>query len=163
MSVTWTLRDVAGNVVDTHLDAAPLEAGTHTWTFDGRLSDGTMVRPGRYTSHVAAADGSLVAYQSVAFEVDAFVVKPSDATPGRGQTVTVTVTTAEPLAANPRVTVLQPGFAAWAVSTVRLSSTTYRATIKLKTGSSTGNVRFKASGKDTGGHTQQTAKAFPLH
>jgi hypothetical protein len=162
MSVTWTLRDSANNVVDTHLAGVLLDAGTYTWTFDGRRSDGTMLRPGRYVSHVAASDGSVVAYQSVAFEADAFVVKPSDATPARGQTITVTVTTAELLKANPRVTVSQPGVAAWSVATTKLTSTTYRATIKLKAGH-TGTVTFKASGTDAHGAAQSSRRGFPLH
>jgi len=163
MTVTWTLRDAAAKVIDTHLAATPLDAGTHTWLFDGRLSDGTMLPAGRYLSYVVARDGSLVAAQSIAFEADAFLVKPSDATPGRAQSITVTVTSAEPLSANPRVTVSQPGFAAWSVGTVKLSSTTYRATLKLKTGGSTGTVSFKASGQDAGGATQTTRRTFPLH
>ena len=163
MTVTWTLRNAAGNVVDTHLAAVPLEVGTHTWTFDGRRSDGTMLAPGRYVSHVAASDGTLVAYQSAAFEADAFLVKPSDATPARGQAISVTVTTAEPLSANPRVTISQPGIAAWSVATVKLSSTTYRAAIRLKTGGGTGTVTFKAAGKDARGAAQGTRRAFPLH
>ncbi|MDO8485458.1 MAG: FlgD immunoglobulin-like domain containing protein [Candidatus Limnocylindrales bacterium] len=162
MTVTWTLRDAAAKVIDTHLAAAPLDAGRYTWSFDGRRSDGSMLPPGRYLSYVVARDGTLVAAQSIAFEADAFLIKPSDATPGRGQTITVTVTTAEPLSANPRVTVSQPGVTAWSVGTVKLSSTTYRATIKLKTGG-TGTVTFKATGKDVGGAAQSTRRAFPLH
>jgi flagellar hook assembly protein FlgD len=163
MTVTWTLRNAAGTVVNTRLDAAPLDAGTHTWSFDGRRSDGTMLPPGRYVSYVTASDGTLVAAQAVAFEADAFLVKPSDATPARGQTITVTVTTAEPLASAPRVTISQPGITAWSVGTVRLSSSTYRATVKLKTGGGTGTVTFKATGKDVGGATQGSRRGFPIH
>jgi len=163
MTVTWTLRDAAARVIDTHLAATPLEAGTYSWTFDGRRSDATMLPAGRYLSYVTASDGTVAVAQSVAVEADAFVVKPSDSTPGRGQTITVTVTSAEPLAANPRVTISEPGITAWSVATVKLSSTTYRATIKLKTGGSTGTVTFKASGKDIAGATQSTRRAFPLH
>jgi hypothetical protein len=61
------------------------------------------------------------------------------------------------------VTISQPGFATWSVATVRTSSNTYRASIRLKTGGSTGSVTFKASGKDIGGSAQVTRRAFPLH
>ena len=74
-----------------------------------------MLPPGRYLSYVTASDGSVVVAQSVAFEADAFVVKPSDATPGRGQTITVNVTSAEPLSASPRLSVYEPGLAGWSV------------------------------------------------
>jgi hypothetical protein len=122
-----------------------------------------MLPPGRYLSYVVARDGTLVAAQSVPFEADAFMVKPSDATPGRGQSLSVTVTTAERLAANPRITVSQSGVRVFSVATTRLSSTTYRATIKLKTGGRTGIVSFKATGTDVGGAAQGTKRAFPLH
>jgi hypothetical protein len=122
-----------------------------------------MLPQGRYLSYVVAGDGALVVAQSVSFEADAFLIKPSDATPGRGQTITLTVPTAEPLAANPRVTISQPGMVAWSVGTVKLSSTTYRATIKLKTGGPTGALTFKVTGTDIAGATQRTSRAFPLH
>lgn len=163
MTVTWTLRDAAAKVVDTHLAATYLEPGTYSWAFDGRRSDGTMLKPGKYLSYVTAVEGGMAVAQSVAVEADAFLLKPSDTTPGRGQTVTVTVTTAEPLSANPRVTVSQPGFAAWSVGTVKLSATTYRATVKLKSGGGTGTLAFKATGRDTGGATQYSRRTYPLH
>lgn len=162
MTVTWTLRNAEGAVVETRLDAASVPAGTQTWTFDGRRSDGRTLAPGRYTSLVEATDGTVIASESVSFVADAFVVKPSDTTPTRGQRITVTLTTAGPLAANPRVSVYQPGLSAWSVSTVRLSSTTYRATITLKAGH-TGTVRFKASGRDAAGTLQQTSRSYRLY
>jgi len=162
MTVTWTLRNAEGAVVETHLDAAPLGAGTQTWTFDGRRSDGRTLAPGRYTSVVEATDGTVIASESVSFVADAFIVKPSDTTPARGQRITVTLTTAGPLASNPRVSVYQPGLTGWSVPTVRLSSTTYRATLTLKAGH-TGTVTFKANGRDIAGTVQQTSRSYRLH
>jgi len=162
MTVTWTLRNADGAVVETHLAGVPLPAGTQTWTFDGRRSDGRTLAPGRYTSVVEASDGTVVASEAVAFVADAFIVKPSDSTPARGQRITVTLTTAGPLAANPRVSVYQPGLAAWSVATVRLTSTTYRATLTLKPGQ-TGTFTFKGSGRDAGGTVLQTSRSYPLH
>ena len=163
MTVTWTLRDVAAKVIDTQLAAVALPAGPQTWVFDGRRSDGTMLQPGRYLSYVVASDGTLVVAQSVGFEADAFLVKSSDATPGRGQTITVTVTSAEPLAASPRLSVYEPAVAAWSASLIRVSGSTYRATIKLRTGGGSGTVSFKVTGKDAAGATQRTTRAYPLH
>ena len=163
MTVTWTLRDAAARIVDTHLARALLPAGTQTWEFDGRRSDGTMLPPGRYLSYVTASDGSLVVAQSVAFEADAFLVKPSDATPGRGQTITVTVISAEPLSARPRLSVYEPGVPAWGATLSRISGSTYRATIRLKTGGGAGTISFKVTGVDVAGATQRTTRAYPLH
>ena len=88
MNVTWTLRNAAGAIVDTHLDAVARPAGTTSWVFDGRRTDGTMLPPGRYTSYVSATDGTLGASQAVSFEADAFYQRLPDVTPARGQTVT---------------------------------------------------------------------------
>jgi len=162
MNVTWTLRNAANEVVATRLEAVALPAGIQTWTFDGRRSDGTMLPPGRYTSLVEATDGTILASESVVFTADAFLIKPSDTTPGRGQTITVTLTSAGRLAANPRVSIYQPGLKAWSVATVKLSSTTYRATIRLKSGH-TGTVTFKATGRNAAGATQQTSRSYRLH
>jgi flagellar hook assembly protein FlgD len=163
MTVTWTLRDAAARIVDTHLSATPLPAGTQSWTFDGRRSDGTMLPPGRYLSYVTASDGSVVVAQSVAFEADAFLVKPSDATPGRGQTITVNVTSAEPLSASPRLSIYEPGLAAWSTSLKRVSGSAYKATIRLRTGGGAGTVSFRVTGVDVTGATQRTTRGFPLH
>ena len=163
MTVTWTLRDAAAKVIDTYLAAVALPAGTQTWVFDGRRSDGTMLPRGRYLSYVVATDGTLVAAQSVSFEADAFLIKPSDATPGRGQTITVTVTSAETLSASVRLSVYQPGVIAWSAALARVSGSTYRATIRLRTGGGSGTVSFKVTGTDVTGATQRTTRAYPLH
>jgi len=163
MTVTWTLRDAAAKVIDTHFAGAALPAGTQTWVFDGRRSDGTMLPPGRYLSYVVASDGTFVAAQSIWFEADAFLIQPSDATPGRGQTITVTVTSAEPLSASPRLSVYQPGVTAWSAALTRVSGSTYRATIKLRTGGGSGTVSFKVTGVDVSGAAQRTTRAYPLH
>ena len=163
MTVTWTLRDATAKVLDTHLAATPLPAGTQTWLFDGRRSDGTMLPPGRYLSYVTASDGSVVVAQSITFEADAFLIKPSDTTPGRGQTITVNVTSAEPLSASPRLSIYQPGLAAWSATLTRVSGTTYKATIRLRTGGGAGTVSFRVTGVDATGASQRTTRAFPLH
>ena len=80
-----------------------------------------MLPRGRYTSVVTATDGTLVATQAVAFETDAFRLKLSDTTPGRGQTITVTVTSAELLAKIPRLYDLPAGLARWSVRMTKVS------------------------------------------
>jgi hypothetical protein len=161
MTVTWSVLDATNQVVATHLNGESLPAGTQTWSFDGRADDGTVLRPGVYTSVIRATDGSLTMTQSASFVADAFVLRPSTSAPKRGRTLTVTVTSAMALAANPRVSVYQPGLAAWSVGTVRLSATTFRATIRLKSGH-TGTVTFKAKGLDPDGVLRQTSRSYHL-
>jgi hypothetical protein len=73
------------------------------------------------------------------------------------------VTSAEPLSASPRLSIYEPGVSAWSVALSRVSGSTYRATIQLRTGGSAGAVTFKVRGTDVTGTTQQTARAYPLH
>ena len=68
-----------------------------------------MLPRGRYTSHVTATDGTLTATQTYAFDVNAFRLKPSDTTPGRGQSITVSVASAETLATAPDAVHLPAG------------------------------------------------------
>jgi flagellar hook assembly protein FlgD len=163
MTVTWTIRDAAGQTVITRVSAAELPAGIHAWTFDGRRPDGTMLPRGRYASHLIATDGTLTATQSVAFDVDAFTMKVSDTTPRRGQYITVTVTSAESLSRAPRLYVSQPGVAKWSAGMTRIATRTYRVTIRLKSYGGTGTVSLRVVGYDVNAAKQGTTKTYPLH
>ena len=163
MTVTWILRDAAGQTVDMHLSEVGLPAGTQTWSFDGRRSDGTMLPRGRYVSVVTATDGTQTVTQSVGFDIDAFRLTLSDSTPRRGQSIRVTVVSAESLAVSPRLYVYQPGVARWSVVLRRIGTRTYRATIRMKTWGGTGSVSLKIRGRDIYGGVQSTMMVYPLH
>ncbi len=163
MTVSWTVLNGAGTVVATRLDAVALPAGTQTWTFDGRAGDGTMLPRGHYTSAVTATDGTLVASQTVSFDTDAFRYKPSDTTPKRGQSITITITSAELLSKISRLYVFQPGVSRWSVALKKVSGHSYKATLRLKASGSAGIVKFKVSGRDTKGGSQSTTVTFPIH
>ena len=163
MTVTWTLRNAANQVVMTHLASVALPAGTQTWTFNGRRADGTMLPRGHYTSHVYVTDGTLVAAQGAAFDMDAFLIKLNDATPKRGQSITITATTAELLSKSPTLFIYQPRLARWSVRMSKVSGHTYRITIRLKSSGGTGKVSFRVKGLDTKGGAQSTLVAYPLH
>ena len=119
-TVTWTINDATGAVVATLLDAAPTAAGTVTRSYDGRRTDGTRLPVGAYTSVVTATDDATTASQAVGFTMNAFGIKPSDATPKRGQKITVTVTSAEQLSTKPRLYIKQPGRATWSVAMTKV-------------------------------------------
>jgi flagellar hook assembly protein FlgD len=161
-TVTWTVVDAAGIPVRTIMTDQPLGAGTRSFAWDGRDDAGGYVPRGAYRAIVRAAEGDLVASQAVAVQADAFRVVASDATPARGQRITVTVTTAEALEAAPRLAVYQPGISAWTIATTRVSAGVYRVTITLRT-SSAGTLRLKAYGTDSGGRSQFSSLYIPLH
>jgi flagellar hook assembly protein FlgD len=163
MTITWTIRNAAGEIVDTRMAGVERPAGTTSLVFDGRRTDGTMLSPGKYTSFVNATDGTLTATQAVAFDADAFAPRLSDTTPARGQSVTLYVTSAEPLsAAAPRAYVYEPGLAAWSVALTKTGTYTYKVTLALKKGGSAGTLSIKILGTDSKGQIQRTTRTFPL-
>jgi flagellar hook assembly protein FlgD len=161
-TVTWTIVNAAGTVVRTLRTAVPLAAGAYTYSWNGRNDAGVMTPRGTYRSRVVAVDPLSTRTQQVSFVADAFLVVVSTATPGRGQRITVTATTAESLKALPLLSVFQPGIAGYNVSMVTVSSGVYRATLTLKP-SSTGTVRFRVYGYDSNGAYQATDVLLPLH
>ena len=163
MTVDWTIRNAAGDVVATHLAGAALPAGTQGWNFNGRNTAGAMLPRGHYTSLVTATDGTLTATQTVAFDLEAFRYKLSDTTPGRGQSITVTITSPETLKRPPTLYIYQPGLARWSAHPYRTGRYTYKVTIRLKSSGKAGTVSFRAKGYDTKGGSQSTLVGYTLH
>jgi FlgD Ig-like domain len=161
-TVTWKVVDAAGHEVLRPVPDGPQAAGTHSYTWGGLDAAGTMVPVGRYTSIVTATDGSLGATLSAPIEFNAFSIRVSDSTPGRGQTITVTATSAELLKGVPSVRVIQPGIGAWSVRMVRTTGVTYRVSIRFRA-SSRGTVTLRVAGYDTDGRFQATYLKLPLH
>ena len=93
---------------------------------------------------------------------DAFRISVSDTTPGRGQRVTVTATSAETLDRAPRLRVYQPGIAAWSVTMRKIDTRVYRITVTLKS-SRTGTLKLRVSALDDGGRAQTSNRYLPLH
>ena len=161
-TVTWTIRNASGAIVATLLDGVELPAGADARNYYGTGPSGSLLPPGRYTSYVAASDGALAATQSAPFEMNAFAIRPSASAATRGRSITLSVTSAETLSTAPRVYVTQPGMATWAVTLTRVSSLTYKATLRPRTGGRTGTVAFRVQAADSGGRWQKTTLTLPL-
>jgi len=161
-TVMWTIRSAAGSVVVTHLADAKVAAGTQTWAWDGRTETGVLLPPGIYTSTVSASDGTWSNSQSVNVEMHAFAIVTSTTAPRRGHSITVTVTSAEPLSGGIHLAVSQPGKTTYAVTMTKLDSRTWRASFTVKTGGSAGTLRLKAYGTDYDGRAQATYRYLPL-
>ncbi len=163
-TVTWTIRNSAGAIVETLVDAQPQAAGTYSLTFDGMKLDHSARLPiGKYTSYVVATDDLTTTTHSAAFEMNAYAIAASDTTPARGQKVTISATAAEPQNAAPRVSVVQPGKATWSVAMVRLGPGRYQAVLTIKTGGGAGTIKFRVYGADAAGRSSWTQVSLPLH
>ncbi|MFL5755462.1 MAG: FlgD immunoglobulin-like domain containing protein [Chloroflexota bacterium] len=161
-TVTWTITDAAGLVVATPKASAALAAGTYSWIWDGKAADGHVLPRGTYYSAVRATNGTLFAFRRVSFVSDAFRITSSDTTPARGQKVTITAISAEPLGGPPKLTVIQPGVTPYSAGMALVTGRTYRVSVTLRAGS-TGTIRFKVTGVDAAGQTQLSNLLLPLH
>ena len=161
-TVTWQLIGPTGSPVITRYDARPTAAGSYGWTWDGRLPGGAWAPPGTYRSQVVATDGSTTAAQSARVLVDAFRLVLSDSTPRRGQLVTATVISTEPLRAPPKLTITQPGRAPRTVATTRTSTYGFKATFRFSSGGGPGTVQVRVSGYDTGGGYNSARFTCPI-
>ena len=161
-TVTWTVRNAAGTTVATLLDGASVGAGAVARNWYALNDTGAMLPVGRYTAVVSATDGTVTATQTAAFELNAFAIRPSATSATRGRSITLSVTSAESLSTMPRVTVTQPGVAAWTVTLAKTSVGTYKATLTMRTGGRSGTVSFKVQAADSGGRWQRTTLALPL-
>jgi flagellar hook assembly protein FlgD len=161
-TVTWTIRNAANAVVATHLADAALGAGTQTWTWDGRNDDGAVLPLGVYTATVNAAAGGLDTSQSVKVEMNAFAIVTSTAAPRRGHSLTVTVTSAEALKAQPRLYVTQPGLSTWVVTMTKVDARTSKVTVTLKSGGTAGTLKLKVWAYDYDGRTQATYRNLTI-
>jgi flagellar hook assembly protein FlgD len=161
-TVTWTVVDADGDVVRTLKSGAGLAAGTYGVAWNGTADGGATVSRGAYRTVVSATDGTDDSTQSASVVADAFKITSSDATPARGQRITVTATTAEGLADPPRLAVYQPGRDAWRVTMTKEGGGVFRATITLKS-SSTGTLRLRVYGTDVDGAAQASNLTLPLH
>jgi flagellar hook assembly protein FlgD len=161
-TVTWRVVDANGATVRVLKENVVLGAGTHKIGWNGRSDAGTYLPRGLYRSVVTATNGTLTSTLTAPFIQDMFKFTVSDTTPARGQAITVTVTSAEPLSKSPRLTITQPGRSPWAVTFKLVSGRTYRATIRLGS-SSTGTLGLRASGYDTRNDYESSLLTLPLH
>jgi hypothetical protein len=94
--------------------------------------------------------------------MNAFAIRPSATSATRGRSITLSIVSAEALSRLPRVYVTQPGHAAWGVTFTKISSFSYRVTLRPKTGGRAGSVTFRVQATDSGNRWQKTTLTLPL-
>jgi flagellar hook assembly protein FlgD len=161
-TVTWTVRNASGSVVATLLDGASVPAGSTVRNWYAIGDGGSLLPVGHYTAVATATDGTLSATQAVAFEMNAFGIRPSASAATRGRSISISVTTAEALSTTPRVYVTQPGVSTWAVTLTKTSAGTYKAALTMKTGGRSGTVALKVQAADSAGRWQRTTLSLRL-
>ena len=158
---TLGIHDASGTLVRTVWSKKTQAAGTRTWTWNGRLADGTLVPQGRYLARLTVRSifGTQVLQRPV--WVAAFAVTPSATTVAPGRSLTIRFVSVEPLSSRPTVTFKQPGLAAVKITATRLTDGSYKATFSVKTGpAGTGSVKVAAT--DSAGGANSTRIAISI-
>ena len=161
-TVTATVVGPGGVIVPTPFTATALAVGPYDWMWDGRLATGAWAPRGRYVLKVVATDGTTSTTRTSWVVADAFGVAISPRPPVRGQLVTVTVTSSEPLRANARLRIVQPGVAARVVTMAHVSASVYRVVVRLSSAGTAGTLSLVVSGTDLGGLVNVTTVRVPL-
>jgi flagellar hook assembly protein FlgD len=160
-TVSWSIVNSRGQTVITKYTGASFAPRNISWAWNGRDQQGRLVAAGTYTAVLTAGNGSVSVTSRTALTVAAFDITVNPAAPRRGQSITVTATSAEALAAAPTLTISQPGVKARTVTMVK-SGAVWRITTKLNAGGSTGTLTLKVTGRDTGGGTNTATTTLTL-
>jgi flagellar hook assembly protein FlgD len=158
-TVEWRIVNAAGTTLFTKWVPRTLGAGTYSWYWDGRNTAGGLYSGEVYSLVTATTTAGTVSMR-LPLTIDAFKIVPSVAAASAGERITFDLISAEPLSSNATLRIDQPGLASYTVATTKISSTTYRVTVTLKSGGSTGTAVIKAWGVDVNGAGQGTYGSF---
>jgi flagellar hook assembly protein FlgD len=162
-TVSWVVRDARGAVVRRGIEAEQRAAGDVRFVWDGRNDAGGFVPDGRYVARVRVTrPGGSYAHEVTVRHMPFMAWTPSWIR-DRGDTITLKVTSAEPLRGKPVVTANQPGIKkvtvpAWRVK--RLSPTAFTVVVQTRDAGSAGGMKVRVTGIDADGGTN--TKVFTL-
>jgi flagellar hook assembly protein FlgD len=161
--VTIAIRDARGKVVRHGMVDQKRPAGKVDFVWGGRNDAGKWVPDGRYTARlkVTTADGWYA--HDVIVRHMAFQAYTPKWTRQRGDTITLRLTSSEPLKGKPVVTANQRGMAKYQIpprKVSRLAPTQYRVVIDTRQQSKPGVMRVRVVGTDKRGGNH--AKVFAI-
>jgi flagellar hook assembly protein FlgD len=149
------IYDASGTLVRTVWTGQSQPAGTRTWTWNGKLANGSYVAQGLYRAVLTVTSGLGTTVLSRPVWVTGFAIGPSATTVVAGQRLTVNFSSIEPLSTRPVVALVQPGRAAVYVTATRLTNGSYRAVFTIQTGPA-GPATITVSAKDSSGRRNTT-------
>ena len=161
-SVTWNVTDTTGTSVTTERFGEATDPGSLVWSWDGRDRDGNLVPAGTYHGVISATTDAGTVVHRVSFTNAAFSVSPSVSSGAGGDSVTFTVTSAEPLGTAPTLTFTQPDLEPTSFQTTLVTGQTYRVTVPVQPAGGAGLAAVRVVGVDAAGHTQATTTTFSV-
>jgi spore germination protein YaaH/flagellar hook assembly protein FlgD len=151
-ATTLGIYDASGALVRTAWTRRAQAAGSRSWTWDGRLPDGSFVPQGVYAARLTVTSSSGTQALVRPVWVAGFTVAPLATATAPGRTISITFLSVEPIAGRPTVTFTQPGRRGVAVAATRLADGSYRATFRVAAGPA-GAGSIGVSARDSRGGT----------
>jgi flagellar hook assembly protein FlgD len=159
-SVRWVVKDAAGAVVRRGIDGVDYEIGFVKWVWDGRNDAGQLLPAGEYTSRVRVTRPAGTYGHDVTVRLQPFRLRSPSDTLKRGQSMTVTIRSAEPLAGKARVRIKQSGVKSYPAKVKKVSRTKFKITVEARQSGRTGPLKVSVAGTDIEGGEQ--AQRFTL-
>lgn len=161
-TVSSRITDADGNVIRTLFAAQAKSPGALSWAWDGRNDARSYVADGRYYSLVTATTAAGTYSHQLPIDVAAFTITSTASSVQARETVTFTVTSAEPLSRIPAFQVTQPGLPYYYAAVTQVSATTYSAQVTFRPGGTAGTVKLRASGYDSNNRGQWSYGSIPI-
>jgi hypothetical protein len=160
--LSWQVVADDGSLVRTIKDDVNMAAGKYVYKWDGRTSAGGWAPDGWYHSVVTAttALGSYTEERQV--YLGAYRVNPSTDSAQRGEKLTLTINSSEPMSGTLKLTFDQPGVPSWEASATRLSKKKFKLTVTLDAGGDAGELQIALTGKDIYNGTNEGTFSMPL-
>lgn len=149
-STTLRIYDAAGRYIRTAWANRSLGMGLWAWTWTGRNAAGALVPRGWYRAVLTAASAAGRVTVSKLVLADAFSVVAWPAAPSGGQTVTITLYSAEPLKSAPTVSFAQRGRLAAAKIATSVGGRRYTVRFFVSSGAP-GRATVRIAARDAAG------------
>ncbi|MEX1297177.1 MAG: FlgD immunoglobulin-like domain containing protein [Candidatus Limnocylindrales bacterium] len=162
-AVSWIVRNRQGTIVRRGIVNEERPAGDVRFVWDGTNDDGKPVPSGLYTARVKVQTAAGWYAHELKVRNMPFKAWTRTWTRQRGDTVTLKVTSAEPLQRKPVVTANQKGIAKYTVppkKVRKVGTNLYKVVIKTKAKSKPGGMAVRVTGVDKGGGTN--TKVFTI-
>jgi hypothetical protein len=159
-TASWIIRDATDSVVRRGIDNVDFEPGDVRFVWDGTDEEGRLVPEGRYTARIRVKRPQGAYAHDVSVYLMPFKMRTPTWKVRRGQVVTLTFDSAEPIKGKPVVTANQPGVKKYGLRVTRLSATRFKARLATRKAGSTGPMKIRIMGTDVDGGKQ--SKVFTM-
>jgi hypothetical protein len=159
--VSWVVKDGSGAVVRTGLDNVSMDAGsTVRFFWNGTDDAGQQLPNGTYQARVRVVRPAGSYGHEITVRKMPFWFKPSRWTVRRGDTLTIVVDSAEPLAGRPIISAKAPRRDWVRLRVARVDDDSFRTRFETRRAWSSGTLRVRIEATDADGGTN--AKGYTL-